>query len=325
VTTLSPALLLAPSPCHAQFRRVEADPNKEYLVTPDAGAWMIVAAHYSGPNAHELARQMVFHLRSKEGLPAYLFLHVNEEQQRRAEQREKRRQAHPEDDLPPLKVDEFWGVLVGGFPNVDAAHKALGDIKKLSPPELKLSNGATTTDIQFQTVPRADNQGYEIQRAAVNPFANAFVSRNPSTKADAPAKDTAKEDQFLKTLNWGRPYSVFNCKKPWTLVVKDFPGMSVTQGRSASGAFFNAMTLGKVGEVLDANGKQAEEVARVLRESLKLDAYVLHRRYDSILTVGGFDSQNDPALLQMQSQLRNMTLGPIQFYGNPAPMPIPGS
>ncbi len=327
VIALSPCPLLAQSSLFTA--KVDADPGKEYLVTPEAGPWMVCAAHYSGPNGHELAQKMTYHLRSKEGLQAFMFEHVNEDQKKRADEREQRRQWQrqngvPEDQLaPPLKVTSYWAVMVGGYPTDVAAKKALDAIKKLSPPELQLANGAPGTDTLLQAVPRPDRGGYELRAAPINPFANAFVTRNPAAKQEAATKDTAKEEQFLRSLNWGRPYSVYNCKKPWTLVVKDFGGVSVIQPRSNSGAFFNVLTLGKGPDLLDANAKQAEEVARVLRE-LKYDAYVLHRRYDSVVCVGAFDASDDPALLQMKDQITKLKFpGVLEFWANPAPMPVP--
>jgi hypothetical protein len=307
LVALSSGSLLAQSSLFTP--KVEADPVQEYLVTPEAGPWLILAAHYSGPNARELARQMVQHLRAKEGLSAYLFRHVNDDQMPRAEERERKR----------VRVEEHWAVMVGGYSTVEAARKEVDHVKKLAPPQLTLAGGAATTDFITQYVPNKERGGYEIHKAPVNPFATAFVTRNPAVKQEA-VKDTSKEDQFLRTLNFGRPYSVYNCKKPFTLVVKDYGGMTVTQPRSATGAFFNAVTLGNM---LDASGKQAEELARVLRESLKHEAYVLHRRRDSLVCVGSFDGPEDPALVEMKNYIRNLRIGSETFWINPAPMPVP--
>jgi hypothetical protein len=67
---------------------------------------------------------------------------------------------------------------------------------------------------------------------------------------------------------------------------------------------------------------QAHEVARVLRD-MHFDAYVLHTRYSSIVTVGGYDTVNDPLLLQNQRHLASLQLGSVQMFATPMPMQVP--
>jgi hypothetical protein len=78
---------------------------------------------------------------------------------------------------------------------------------------------------------------------------------------------------------------------------------------------------------MNAIGKQAHEVARVLRESLGFEAYVLHTPTSSIVAVGAFADPNDDKLHETQRRLKNLQLtGPaccIQLVSNPMPMPVP--
>src|SRR5207244_2318331 len=53
-----------------------------YPITPDAGAWLICAASYFGPDAPELARQLVVQIRAKHNLAAYVFNHADEERRK---------------------------------------------------------------------------------------------------------------------------------------------------------------------------------------------------------------------------------------------------
>jgi hypothetical protein len=85
------------------------------------------------------------------------------------------------------------------------------------------------------------------------------------------------------------------------------------------------------GQLLDASAKQAEEVARVLR-LMKFEAYVLHTRTASVITVGAYDSPEDPRLQQVQRQLRSLTFQNssdpraaqlLQFFAQPLPMRVP--
>ena len=72
-------------------------------------------------------------------------------------------------------------------------------------------------------------------------------------------------------------------------------------------------------------------------ESLNLEAFVLHTRSASLVTIGQFDGPEDPALLAMKRTLTKITqtkvssdpegLRPLTnmptLFGNMMPMPIP--
>ena len=47
------------------YARVEADPGKEYPLTPQAGAYVICVKGYTGPNAHTLANKLALYLRQQ--------------------------------------------------------------------------------------------------------------------------------------------------------------------------------------------------------------------------------------------------------------------
>ena len=73
------------------------------------------------------------------------------------------------------------------------------------------------------------------------------------------------------------------------------------------------MGLTHSGNALTAGAAQAETLAKALRslkgpsrESLNLEAFVLHARTGSIVTVGQFDAPNDPALIQTQRLLSSI-------------------
>src|SRR5262249_45269953 len=94
--------------------RVEADPNKLYPITPDVGPWVISAASYTGPNARELAHEVIIQLRRRDNMPAYFFDYSEEEQ--------KRLQNYP--GVRPgrkIRIQPQCGVLIGGYPDADSA------------------------------------------------------------------------------------------------------------------------------------------------------------------------------------------------------------
>ena len=54
------------------FRRVEADPQKTYELTEEAGPWLIFAASFAGEGASTEARDLMMELRKQYKLPAYV-------------------------------------------------------------------------------------------------------------------------------------------------------------------------------------------------------------------------------------------------------------
>jgi hypothetical protein len=301
----------------------EADPSNEYRVTPAAGPWMIIVKSYKGPTAAELAHELILMLRRRDNLPAYLFVFGEDEKRKQEEYLAHVHQLCPDVAHPRVKyvrVELEYGVLVGGYPDIDSAHRGLDGVKRLKPPdERKLM------DLMTNLEPAGDHRSV-VKVAPINPFVTAFVVHNPTVPQEQ--VDRSKPDPALRELNNGRPYNLLRCPKPWTLAIKDFPGATTLQPRSATGSFLNMIGLGKADEVLDAGGKQAEEVARVLHETMKLDTYVLHTRHSSIVTVGSFDGQDDPQLQQMQRQLANLQLKTgevvmLQCFAQPVPMQVP--
>jgi hypothetical protein len=159
----------------------------------------------------------------------------------------------------------------------------------------------------------------------LNTYAQCIATRNPTVRAQK--ADPNAPDPFWKELNDGRPYNLLKCGKPWTLAVRQFQGQGVIQPRSASSKFLDMIGLGsKSSDLLDANAKQAEEIAKVLR-GMHYDAYVLHTRTGSIVTVGAYDSKDDKGLKQAAKALRSMRFGldanAIQLSDQPLPMAVP--
>src|SRR5216684_2201680 len=71
--------------------RVEADPNKLYPITSEVGPWVISAASYMGPNARQIAREVVYQLRRRDNMPAYFYDYSEEERKKLADYLKDRR------------------------------------------------------------------------------------------------------------------------------------------------------------------------------------------------------------------------------------------
>jgi hypothetical protein len=311
---LAGGLALLAVPATGRAARVEADPNKEYGLSPEAGPFVICVKPYTGASAREQANRLALHLR-QHGWPAYVFDYTPEEERKAKEWLDERYK-----DVPPevrrrktMHVEPQWGVFIGGYSDFESASRDLAKVKKTPepPPEKNW--------VEADIINPSTGQIFQL-----SPYAQCIATRNPTVrvqKADANAPDP-----YWKELNAGRPYNLLKCGKPWTLAVKQFQGVGVVQPRSATSQFLDMLGLGgRSSDMLDASAKQAEEVARVLRENLKYDAYVLHTRTGSIVTVGAYDTKDDKALQKAAQQLRGLRFGAtgIQFFEQPMPMPVP--
>lgn len=288
--------------------RVDADPNKDYRIKPEAGPWVILAACYKGAASETLAKQLVLQVRQRDGLPAY-YVNWGEKKRWEEEERLKRDRPHltPERRAQLIQVEEEFGVLIGGYSDMESGRKALANVKNLKMPDLKVGPDQVPYD---RTIDPQTGKVY-----AISPFAHAFVTRNPAIRQDAQAKG---DDPFLKDLNATEQFSLLQNKKPYTLAVKEYYGLSNLQPRTDSGGFLDKIGLGKKSsDMLGASALQAHELARMLRAApFHLEAYVLHTRKSSVVAVGGFNGLDDPEMQKMQQKLTTINLQPS---GNAAP------
>jgi hypothetical protein len=308
------------------FPRVDADPNKDYPITPQVGPWLICAAHYSGPEAPEFARQMVQWLRLR-GQPAYVFNRADEKRMRENKEEEEKARAYPGYRPRRTRVEEQCVVLIGGFASPEAANAALKSVRGLPMPEVRLPSGAPAFDRIIDTEQKPDSLQV-LKEKQLNPFQTAFVTHNPTI----PQTPRPKFDPAWVKLNANEDYSLFKCPQPYTLVVRMYAGLSQTVSSEAtSGGFLDKLWGGKKdSEMLNAAAYNAHELARALRK-LHFDAYVLHTRTSSVVTVGGFASDSDPKMDTVRQQLAALhdafvsanQKDPLELISPPPPMAVP--
>lgn len=321
VFVVAGVLVLAAVPTVGQAR-VEADPNKEYPIKPEAGPFAICVKSYIGKDARELANRLALHLR-QHGWPGYVYDYTAEEKRKDKELIEERyRGIPPEARLhKTIHVEPQWAVFIGGYRDFDGASNDLAKVKQLPEPK----------DDSKDFLDPQTRQLYHL-----NTYAQCMASRNPTVPM--PKRDPNAPDPAWKGLNSGRPYNLLTkCGKPWTLVVAQFRGTAVIQPRSTTDKVLGMIGLGgKSGDMLEASAAQAEEVARVLSvgfkpvdgsPALKFDAYVLHTRTGSIVTVGGYDRIDDPRMAAVANKLKNMKFGiskdALHLFAQPMPMKVP--
>ena len=300
------------------------DINQDIQVTKELGPWLIMVQSYTTPEASIMARQMVQELRTTYRLPAYTF-NFGAEKKRDEYERVKKviedqRAFLLKNGLPldahvrvrTIHIEEQVGVLIGGYPTKEAAEKARNAIRKLKPPD------PTKVQLSVQFSGNGEINKYGklngAKGAYVNPFLMAFIAHNPLMKLERPADWDKPDMNLLRKLNAYEPYSLLNCKKPYTLAVRDFPTPTIVQAKSGGGAILSSLGLGSKSAVReDTAAAAAHSMAEWLRKG-RIDAYVLHTTYRSIVFVGNFERRDDPNLTTMKEILETRVLPQISQY-----------
>ncbi len=286
----------------ASAARIDAVKGREYKLTKQHGPWMIMVASFrpaspdgivrNGKTPLELAQDLVYELRQNR-LPAYVYrmdapdAHV--ETTDRLGREETRKLLTSYDQVC---------VIAGNYPSLEdkTAQDTLKWMKKFRPKALQ-QEGVSWLETQRRK----------------GPLGGAFLTVNPLLSLEEIAQ--RRHDPLLLKINGGNRYSLYNNKGTYTLVVATFAGKTLahlgdSNSPEAHKAFHVRSDTSKGGSDgfgriwkkteendLDAGSRSAWELAVALRElSANIDAYVWHERYRSVVTVGSFESPNDPKI-----------------------------
>lgn len=228
------------------------------------------------------------------------------------------------------QIEDEFAVLIGrpgtSFKDMDSARDFLDKVRKLKPPADRFSTKAVFAE-DDPTGKKVNQKGYGF----INPFQTAFVIHNPTIPLQKQQDDPEVADAFLKELNANNEYNVLKCSKPWTLVVKVYQGQTLMQSPKSPSIMQRLGLSKKEPDILNANGAQAMATCEFLRKMKpSFDAYVLHHRSYSLVTVGQYDAPNDPNLVAAQRTLANLQLKTQKdgvaletLSAQPLPMKIP--
>ena len=324
------------------------DINRDIEITPEAGPWTIFVQAYSGEEAPIMARKFVACLRGTYKLNAYVFNFGAKEkkdeydrvQRIRQEQIDALRKAELPTDVPfrvsVVRIEEQTGVLIGGYRSFEEASTALkNQIRKLDAEGLKgkvdldvwVVSSANDQDRTRATKIDLDGLGY------INPFKRAFPARNPALPKEQTAAVTDDEMKLFRKVNEGEEFSLLQCKKPFTLAIKQFNMQSKTMNtkKEVAGFLDKFNNLGKLfqqGRWEDGAAHNAHNLAAALRKAGYPESYVLHCKHCSFVTIGGYNSEEDPQLVAMQNYLETLfkTDGyqRLEVFPRPVPMLVPG-
>jgi cell division septation protein DedD len=298
----------APGGLNGLIESSREDVNAAYAITPEAGQWVICVASYQGESSAELANLLCGYLRQKHQA-AYVYNRGNVERKKMQDELDQFNLKHPgmprRRVLAHLQEDQF-AVLIGGFRDMDAANAQLKKIHKWDLPNLQLKSGKPAFDTIDHYEPVPGKNTCELKRYPINPFHSAMVVPNPTAPPQRPV--AAKFDPLWKKLNAHEPRSLYKCPKPWTLAVQDFRGAEVLQtSATSSNSFLEKLGFGDhFGKRLDNSVGMAQNVCDMFRH-LGFKSYVLHTRNGSVVTVGEFNSPNDPEMARTQRDLARIS------------------
>jgi len=285
------------------LKSVDADPKQTYPLTETNGPWMIMACSFSGDGAEKQAQSLVYELRKRYKVTAYLYqghFDPGEAQGRGIDEfgkpkkwnymkykdsKNKEKARHPE-------LTEV-AVLVGDYQSADDpdAQKSLKKVWFATPDCLELKEGQQThqTLTGWRMIQRQVYEAIGSEKKQKGPMGHAFITRNPLLPADyfVPQKGI---DPMILAMNKNAEYSLLDCPGKFTVQVATFKGQVIIKQDEIKEIEKGSKAMKS--ELADAADK-AHRLAKALRMK-GYEAYEFHDRFASIVTVGSFSSAGTP-------------------------------
>lgn len=312
-TTSRPLFVLAfvaafAAVCHPSLATtIEAVKGKHYKLTKRNGPWLILVASFNKPpedrrtdgmTPEQAAEQLVYELRLK-GIPAYTFRQDDVEEKVTTVNRRTQQEREG-------KVLNWHGgicVLAGNYPSSGdkVAQKTLKYIKKFRPQFLQEVTAQGVVGAPDDIISRAKSGGiFRTTKEHPGPLSGAFLTTNPLLTPEDLA--LRMHDPLILKLNSGSEYSLLQNHGKYTVVVATFQGRYVAQLANETRKKELELNKSLLGEAAD----RAWELCTALRRAKSLgypeefEAYVYHDHYSSIVTVGAFDTRDDPRITEIQ-------------------------
>ncbi len=271
------------------FSRSNVDVNEAIQLTEQNGPWMVFAGSFAGPGADQDARDLVRELRQRYRLPAYVH-----RQHYDFSKRVRGKGFTPEGAPKIMKYrqegefDEI-AVLVGNFPSVNdpGLQKTLKQLKYAKLKCLSLDSDDPTTLRYAGLRALTKSLHRDEEKKNKGPLGHAFVSRNPMLPDEFFVPKGL--DPMVEKVNAAVKYSLLDCPGKYTLRVATFRGKVVIDQEEIR----EIEDSGKMESSLDVAAAKANRLTTLLR-ARGVQAYEFHDRYESIVTVGSFNSVGLP-------------------------------
>jgi hypothetical protein len=289
------------------------EPVEPFLLTTEAGPFMVVAHIFRGDYAVKKAQALAMELRNEHRLPAFVYFlklkpgnsNIRDIPPTAERGVDQGYIGPPESEL----ITDEAVVLVGNCPTIDHANDLRKTVKKLKPRALADHNSI---------FPWRNGKGLERAFITTNPLlaAQDLYPGRPGHNAAAPklppgavvdpellrSQFTPKADPEVVRWNKGTPHSIDKCPAPYSLVVAEFSGRSQL---AAEAPPQNILTKFLDDSPLNTAFDDAEKLASMLSKhevirSLGVQPYVYHDRTSSRVLLGAYQSPGDPKIDQVR-------------------------
>ena len=288
-TTFSAAAAHANAP-------IEAVEGKTYALRKVNGPWMIMVADFGdikgerrmargkGMTAQEAADALVFDLREK-GIPAYTYStddilgNIRTTNPRTGETRNQQYRAQ----------EARIVVMAGNYESTSdkTAQQTLRYVKKYHPKFINQKNGAV-----FKATP-----------GRPGPLSKAMLVLNPLLTLEEIRQ--ARRDPLILKLNGSMNHSLLENPGKYSLVIATFHGKSATKVSDSKFREFASKFDSSIDDSLYMVGYEAYRLCEAMRMASKLgydqdyETWIYHDHYKSVVTIGSFDSPNDPRIRKL--------------------------
>ena len=267
-------------------KKVEANPDRNYELEDINGPWMILAASFSGEDGLRQADQLTLELRRSLNRPVYVHRRVFDftapvQGIGLNKYNEPRQMKYRQDK----RFNEV-AVLVGDFDSAEShdIQETLEELRTAWPPSLDYRRNQETSQ-RFVGLKNAYRTlSGNSSKKKMGPMSNAFVTRNPLLPAEYFAPKGI--DSFVVKLNKKNRLNLLDNPAAYSVKIASFRGKSTMKISEAD-------SIGKRAATLDKAADDANRLGAALR-SRGVEAWVLHDRFESIVTVGSFSEVGRP-------------------------------
>lgn len=297
IVLLAVAFASAGSPLERMslFKKLEADPNKTYLLDETRGPWLVLASTFVGDDAETQANALVIELRREFKLPAYRHAMTwdfsKSETGRGVDEYGRPKQMRHANYEKRKEI----AVLVGDFVSIDepAAQKTLETIRVANPqcldPEFITKNGQKNS--------RAF-AGWRMTATQLISNDEDKKRRGPMSKAFLVANPMIPQEYFrprglnpvLVRMNDPLENSLLKCRGTYSVKVATFTGTMISLPSEIDKVERGEKQLSGR---LERAALQAHNLTAALRAK-GYEAYEFHDEGESVVTVGSFDTVGSP-------------------------------
>ena len=290
-------------------------PVEPYLLTSEAGPFMVTAHVFRGEHAVKKAQALAMEIRAEHRLPAYVyFIKIKPGNSNiRGVPPTSDRAINEAIINPPEseRVIDEAAVLVGDCPTIDHADDLRSRVKKIRPRCMGQEqsvffwrNGKGLERAFITTNPLARGEDLFPGRARHGAPSGVPIGATVDP-AVLRSRFVPKPDEMVTQMNRRAKHSIYDCPAPYTLVVAEYSGRSIltSQQDNESKRLFGTKLLDQ--SPLKTANDDAERTADQLAKnetirSMGLRPYVYHDRTSSRVMLGDFASPQDPKIDQVR-------------------------